>query len=325
MLESKSPRETEDALFEAMRAFDEGVKTKSTTKNVQIPLIKPIEKLELEIPLPPPPATPITAPTPVVESEDGLEAIERDMHMRGRAMRIDETPEEYEAERKASWAKIKTAKDSARATPPVPTPAPVNPTTTSFLSDLKKIPSEFTKIVRDNAKKITAIGTTGAVLLGGSFAVKEFRKGRGDTKEGKDTPPAKMETFKKDDTKKPAGTFTVPTNLPPTTAPEATNTTPALTEAQIRAKLQAEFDVKLAQQKIAHSNKLFQATNVVSAPIVVQKTPLEVAQDLVIEVKEAMASKTPISGDKVRAFYAAELLIEKAEKAAKLEEMKLKQ
>lgn len=41
---------------------------------------------------------------PQPTSEEELKAAEKEMHMSGRAMRVDETPEEYKAEREASWA-----------------------------------------------------------------------------------------------------------------------------------------------------------------------------------------------------------------------------
>jgi len=45
-------------------------------------------------------------------TEDEIVAIKKDMHMTGRAMRIDETPEEYKAEREASWAELQNAESS---------------------------------------------------------------------------------------------------------------------------------------------------------------------------------------------------------------------
>lgn len=45
-------------------------------------------------------------PTP----EDELKAAEKEMHMSGRAMRVDETPEEYRAEREKSWAEKQNPK-----------------------------------------------------------------------------------------------------------------------------------------------------------------------------------------------------------------------
>ena len=41
--------------------------------------------------------------------EEELKAAEKEIHMSGRAMRVDETPEEYRAEREKSWAET-TAK-----------------------------------------------------------------------------------------------------------------------------------------------------------------------------------------------------------------------
>lgn len=45
-------------------------------------------------------------PTP----EEELKAAEKEMHMSGRAMRVDETPEEYRAEREKSWAEKQSPK-----------------------------------------------------------------------------------------------------------------------------------------------------------------------------------------------------------------------
>jgi len=47
---------------------------------------------------------PTQPPQPPAEKDQELLGIQKEMHMRGRAMRIDETPAEYKAERERSWA-----------------------------------------------------------------------------------------------------------------------------------------------------------------------------------------------------------------------------
>lgn len=54
-------------------------------------------------------------PTP----EDELKAAEKEMHMSGRAMRVDETPEEYRAEREKSWAEKQNPKPENPENPEV--------------------------------------------------------------------------------------------------------------------------------------------------------------------------------------------------------------
>ena len=44
-------------------------------------------------------------PTP-----EEIKDVEKEMHMSGRAMRVDETPEEYRAEREKSWAEKQNPK-----------------------------------------------------------------------------------------------------------------------------------------------------------------------------------------------------------------------
>jgi hypothetical protein len=56
------------------------------------------------------PTQPITPPA---EKDQELEDVKKEMHMSGRAMRVDETPEEYKAEREQSWVE-----KQARATQP---------------------------------------------------------------------------------------------------------------------------------------------------------------------------------------------------------------